>query len=222
MSWVASAIGGSALIGAGASIYSSGVQADSAQKALDFQKQQAAQTRTDMSPWMQSGQQALGQVNDIRNGAPGWDNFLRSPDYQFAQSEGMNALQNSAASRGGLLSGNFLRGAQQFGQGLASQQFGNYYNRLNDASKLGQTSAAGMGALSAQTSNQIGQTQMGVGAAQASGAVGLANTANGAASNYLMYKGLSSYGNNGGGGGYLPQGGSYGGWDPNVPGGWAG
>jgi hypothetical protein len=42
----------------------------------------------------------------------------------------MKALDRTAASRGGLLSGATLKGAQRFGSDLASQEYGNAYNRF--------------------------------------------------------------------------------------------
>ena len=58
-------------------------------------------------------------------------NFLTmDPGYKFRLSEGMKALDRQAAARGGLISGNALKATQRYGQDLASQEFGNAYNRL--------------------------------------------------------------------------------------------
>ena len=73
-------------------------------------------------------------------GVPGYDpasamrnfgasDFQADPGYAFRLSEGMKALDRTAASRGGLLSGATLKGAQQYGQGLASQEYQNAFNR---------------------------------------------------------------------------------------------
>jgi hypothetical protein len=56
--------------------------------------------------------------------------FQADPGYAFRLSEGMKALDRTAASRGGLLSGSTLKGAQRFGSDLASQEYGNAYNRF--------------------------------------------------------------------------------------------
>lgn len=55
--------------------------------------------------------------------------FLNSPQYQFLQKQGQQALDRSAAARGMGYSGAQMKAAQQFGQGLASQQYDNEYNR---------------------------------------------------------------------------------------------
>lgn len=65
--------------------------------------------------------------------------FEQDPGYAFRQEEGMRALERSAAARGGLLSGNMLKGVQRFSQGLASQEYQNAFNRYQTerASQLG-------------------------------------------------------------------------------------
>jgi hypothetical protein len=60
----------------------------------------------------------------------GAGDFQADPGYAFRLSEGMKALDRTAASRGGLLSGSTLKGAQRFGSDLASQEYGNAYNRF--------------------------------------------------------------------------------------------
>lgn len=59
----------------------------------------------------------------------GQGDFQADPGYAFRLSEGMKALDRTAAARGGLLSGATLKGAQQYGQGLASQEYQNAFNR---------------------------------------------------------------------------------------------
>lgn len=59
----------------------------------------------------------------------GQGDFQADPGYAFRLSEGMKALDRTAASRGGLLSGANLKGAQRYGSDLASQEYQNAYNR---------------------------------------------------------------------------------------------
>ena len=51
------------------------------------------------------------------------------PGYQFRLQQGLGALQNSAAARGGLLSGNTLQGIENYAQDYASNEYQNVYNR---------------------------------------------------------------------------------------------
>ena len=140
--------------------------------------------------------------------------FEADPGYGFRMSEGMKALERSAASRGRLLSGETLKGIQRYGQDLASSEYGNAYNRfyamrnaqLNPLQSLtgqGQTSAntltnaagdLGKGLASAYMSMGGAQAAgaTGAGQARASGYVGGANALTGALQsgmgNYLMYQ----------------------------------
>lgn len=54
---------------------------------------------------------------------------LRDPGYQFEFDEGMKALTNSAAARGGVRGTNTMRDMVRFGQGLAATGLDRAYNR---------------------------------------------------------------------------------------------
>lgn len=106
-------------------------------------------------------------------------NFTNTPDYKFAFSQGLQALDRSAAagttpglSQGG---GGAVLGAQQYGQGLASQQFGNYFNRLLSLSNLGQSAASGVSNTALNAGNSQANSLQAVGQAQAAGTVGSAS-----------------------------------------------
>jgi hypothetical protein len=112
-------------------------------------------------------------------------------------SEGMKALERSAAARGGLLSGATLKGTQRFGQDLASQEYQNAFNRfqaeragtLNPFQALAGTAQSGANVLGQQAgqygsnvSNILGAygsaaqgNIIGAGNAQAAGQMGVAN-----------------------------------------------
>lgn len=57
-------------------------------------------------------------------------NFEADPGYAFRMSEGLKGLERSAAARGGLLSGGAGKALQRYGQGLASQEYGNAFDRF--------------------------------------------------------------------------------------------
>lgn len=199
MSWVAAAIGGSALIGAGASYFSGQKQAEAGEKALNYQMQTDAQNRADFAPFRGMGTNAVNMIGRMYgpNGPQqGWQDFLNSPDYQFRLGEGTRALENSAAAKGGLLGGNFARDITQFGQGLASNEFSNYYSRLFGQAQLGAGSTANAANNASAMSGQIGQGYGNIGQANASGMVGAANSLNSGVQNYLFTNALnrSSYG----------------------------
>jgi hypothetical protein len=68
--------------------------------------------------------------------------FQADPGYAFRLSEGMKALDRTAAARGGLLSGATLKGAQRYGSDLASQEYQNAFNRYQ-ANRSAQEQAYG-------------------------------------------------------------------------------
>ena len=112
--------------------------------------------------------------------------FEQDPGYAFRMQEGMRALERSAAARGGLLSGNALRGITRFGQDLASQEYGNAFNRfqverqarLNPLQSLmggGQTAANVLTGAAGGYGQQIGEGLTSLGNIRASQYMGRAN-----------------------------------------------
>jgi hypothetical protein len=172
--------GGSALLGAGASIFGSSQQARAQRQAAQMQAQAAAQARADMEPWRQAGLRALptyeAQVN-----VP----FQESDAYRFQMEQGMNAINNSARARGLYGSGSRAMALQRFGQGLAAQEYNNYLNRLAGLSGVGQQ-AAGAGAQFGMAGAQgAGQGMANAGGAMGGGYVGAANALTGGVNNLL-------------------------------------
>lgn len=218
------AILGGALAGRGAS-KAADVQAAATNQAADLQsqvtrEQLALQQRmyeegvARQQPWLQAGQQALNKlIPEATSYTPfGTQQFQADPGYGFRMSEGMKALERSAAARGGLLSGSTLKATQRFGQDLASQEYQNAFNRyqaerqarlgpLQSLAGVGQTTAQQLGAAgqqfagqSAQTAGQmaanVGDLMTSGAAARASGYVGQSNALNsalgGAANAYMQ------------------------------------
>jgi hypothetical protein len=61
--------------------------------------------------------------------APTAADMEADPGYAFRKAEGEKALQRSAAAKGSLLGGGTLKALADYGQGLASQEYGNVYGR---------------------------------------------------------------------------------------------
>jgi hypothetical protein len=124
---------GSSLLGAGASLSAARTMADANRAMGDvnykiYQEQKALQ-----EPWRQAGVAALNKLQspEMQYSPFTADKFTQDPGYAFRLSEGMKALDRTAASRGGLLSGATLKGAQRYGQDLGSQEYQNAFNRYN-------------------------------------------------------------------------------------------
>jgi hypothetical protein len=179
MSGVATAIVGSAVIGAYASDQAAdasvkGAKAGAAaeeriaDKNLAFQREMADLQREDFQPWREAGQSALDKIQQgIADGSfeVGKVDVTQDPGYKFRMEQGVDALDASAAARGRLLSGAQQKALTQYGQDMGSQEYANAYareankvaNRYNILSSLssgGQASAAGQ----AQTTGQLAQS----------------------------------------------------------------
>ena len=72
------------------------------------------------------------------------DRFQTSPGYQFQMEQGLRGIDAGAASKGYLRSGATIKAEETFGQGLANQDFTNYYNRLYNMAGQGLTAAGGV------------------------------------------------------------------------------
>lgn len=141
-----------AAIGAAATIIGSDIQSNAAEKGtkkgIAAQQQAQAQSRQDLEPWRQSGQQANMRLDQLMAGD--YSGFENSPDYLYAREQMQKAVERGAAARGSLYSGGTnVDLARELG-GLASQNLGNYRNAALAQSQLGQAAAAGQasGALS--------------------------------------------------------------------------
>lgn len=58
--------------------------------------------------------------------------------YKFRLKEGSNAIQNQAAAKGGLMSGNTLKSLANYASGLASQEYGEAFGRYDTSRKFGE------------------------------------------------------------------------------------
>lgn len=102
--------------------------------------------------------------------------FQTSPGYQFQLGQGLDALTRAANITGAAAGGNTLQAAQQYGQGLANQEWNNYLTGLQGRQQLyAPLEAQGFGQYGAGVGN-IGLTG-GTNAANIYGATG-ANLAN--------------------------------------------
>ena len=175
----------------------SNATSSAANKAVGAQQNEQTQERADLAPWTGTGGSANTATTNLL-GLNGPDaanaamaNFQSSPGYQFQLQQGLRSTDAGAAASGMLRSGATLKAEQTFGEGLANQDFTNYYNRLFDMSKLGESAAAGMGAADISTGTGIAQTDLSAGSAQANiygnAAQTVGNTGNTLA-NYSIYQ----------------------------------
>lgn len=188
MPWAAAAVVGGALISADASKSASDAQTAAADKSIALNQ-----------PFHDMGVSAGNRLSTLL-GLPstdGQDNsadptfgsankdfsmadYQADPGYQFRLDQGNQALQNSAAARGGLLSGRAAKDAMAYNGGQASQEYANAFsrfqvNRSNKLNPLQSLMGAGQTATNGMTADVTGS-----GNAQAAGYVGGANAVNNA------------------------------------------
>jgi hypothetical protein len=210
--WVATAIIGSSLIGADAAGKAAGTQADAARYAAQLQQEQFNQINEQQKPYREAGYSALSDIGAMKpyltqQYTP--EDFAKGidPGYQFRLQQGQEATNRMANMAGGMLGGNALKGAQDYTQGLASQEYGNAFNRfqtqrsniyntLASIAGLGQTSLGQTTAAGTQAAGNIGTNIANAGAAQAGGTVGSANALGGgltgAGNQYMLSQILAS------------------------------
>ena len=84
--------------------------------------------------------------------------FEVSPDYQFRFEEGQRAIDSSAAAAGSRFSGGTLKALADYGQRLASQEYGNYHNRLSGVADRGLNALQSQGNLRTNHANLLAMT----------------------------------------------------------------
>ena len=216
---VAAAMVGAAAVGAAGSAYASKqsgkaakTQAASADRASQIQQENFEQTRKDLMPYKQAGDTSLSQLmgqmtpDGYFNQTYTGQDIYSDPSYQFRLQQGQDAIQSSAAAKGGLLTGATLKALQNYGQESASQEYSNAYNRFNadqtnrynrlsNLVGIGQNAAAQVGNAGAQTAQAVANNTMAgansIAAGQVASANNWANTANNLgsmATSYAMMK----------------------------------
>lgn len=182
-------------------------QRSSADRANALQERLYGQQRQDLEPWRAQGLSALSQMadQDFKRDFTQAD-FTKDPGYDFRMQEGQKALERSAAARGNLLGGGFAKALTQYGQGFASNEYNNAYNRFNadrdrrygrlsQMAGIGQNAVSGLMGASQNYGNTMNSNITGVGNAQAAGSIAKANA------NQQLLMGLISGAKSGMGGG---------------------
>ena len=128
----------------------------------------------------------------------GMQDYQADPGYAFRLKEGMKQLAGGARAGGGAVSGRTMMGAQDYAQGLASQEYQNAFNRyqtsranqlqpLGNLMASGQSAASNQGAAAGQygatggnlltgAGQAIGAGQLGAGQSMAAGQLGAGQT----------------------------------------------
>jgi hypothetical protein len=211
MSAVAAAIVTSAVVGSRAASKAADKTSGATTYAADLQAEAAEKARQDLAPYRGLGYGALNQIGSSMAGRqPIYDEegkitgfqtgtgYLTGqltpekiqeyldPSMEFRMKYGTQATERLRNVGAGAFSGNTLRALNEYGQGLASTEYGNAFGRAQGERKDIYNilaNIAGMGQGAVNTGVNVGQTaaqsagQLAVGGAQAqaAGIVGSAN-----------------------------------------------
>jgi hypothetical protein len=173
-------------------------QSDGAREAANVARENNSIVREDLLPYSASGLSAVDMLADamgMKEGMnpatsvllspfrPTMEQLEATPGYQFAKTQGLKAVNNSASARGLGISGAALKGAASYATGLADQTFQNQFsndqaqktnafNKLMSMATLGESAAAQTGALGTQNAAYLGNAMMSAGNAGAQGTLG--------------------------------------------------
>lgn len=181
------AIAGGAISALGASS-AARQQSRSANRQMKLAERIYDEQSANFSPFLDSGTNALRALNfemGLGEAPEGYGGFTASPGYQFRMDQGRKAIEASAAARGGLFSGATGQALNEFGQGLASQEYDTYFNRLAGLTSTG-LAAAGNQAQAGNAFTQFGSNALAnQGDARAAGIAGMASGVNTGINNAL-------------------------------------
>jgi|GWRWMinimDraft_9_1066018.scaffolds.fasta_scaffold04787_2 hypothetical protein len=206
MTWVAAAVGGSAVLNyisgqnqADAAKKAAQLQADAANRGIDIQNEQFKLINEQQRPQRELGYKGISQISGMipyltkQFGAQDLQAGL-APNYDFMLSQGQGINAAKANQAGGMIGGNALQGLNQFTQDYAGNAYQNaftnfqnqqtnIYNRLAGIAGIGQTAQNAVNTASGNLANNVSSLGVGGAAATGAGLVGAANAYGGAASN---------------------------------------
>jgi hypothetical protein len=218
MSFVATAVIGAAVVGAGATAYASS-QSSNAIKSSTNASIAAQQTAQQQQQALNAPYAAIGTGTPGANGQPGtggaiqqYQNLLglgpqgtagieaslaATPGYQFAKDQGIQATTNAATlTNPGGISGNTLTALDTFSTGLADSTYQNAVGNAQNATTIGQNAAAGTGSGILQTGANVGAALSGAGntiaGIDANEAAGISKAAQGGLTNYTTLNTLNN------------------------------
>lgn len=193
MSFIAAAsiMGGASLVGGALGASASRSAARQQMQAINEAKGEIGRayetSKGYYTPFSEAGAQGLNALRGLMNYKDfSMEDYQQDPGYQFRLKEGLKQLNRNVAARGGAFSGNTLRGMQGYAQNMASEEYGNAFNRYLQQrqerlrmplyfTNMGMQTASDLANLStsygANLANLIGQG----GQAQAAGTMGAAN-----------------------------------------------
>ena len=169
----------------------------SANQSLALQREMFYKQLELQEPWRAAGVNALGKLQggDYSQTPQFAFNYNQNtdPGTQFRLQQGLNAMNATAAARGGLISGNALKAGQDYGQAQGSQEYqnafnryitgynadvsraNNMYNRVSNIAGTGQTTSNALAQMAGNYGQNASNTILGQGANRANSELQLGN-----------------------------------------------
>lgn len=131
--------------------------------AADLQKKMYDQTRTDQTPWRETGVTSLNSLKDLMgfNGTAKANAAMQyDPNYLWQIQQGEKGLNRAASARGRYDSGATLKDLMAFNRNASGAAYGDRYNRLASMAGLGQTANQSLQAAGNNYANGVGNLMM--------------------------------------------------------------
>lgn len=156
-------------------------QAATSQAAIDEQKRQFDSIVKLLSPYVNTGTNAVNAQADIlglngaANSMQAINSLQNSPIFQGIAQQGENAILQNSAATGGLRGGNTQAALAQYRPALLQQYLQQHFQNLGSLSGLGQASAAGQASAGQASAANIGNLLGQKGAALTGGQIASGN-----------------------------------------------
>lgn len=197
---LAIAVGGAAILGAGASISASNRAAKTAKQTAAannaLQAQTYAENKAVLSPYVATGNKAtqsieglLGIGSDPHTSAAAFDAYNGSTEYASRLAEGNKQVTAALGGKGLLDSGAAQKALLKYGQTFASNEFGNYIGNLQTQQQIGLGAAGTQTGVAQNYASAVNNNNNNAANAQIA-----ATTSNAAAINGILGSAVSAYG----------------------------
>lgn len=175
---------GSTILGVYGANRAADAQVGASDAAISESRRQFDTARGDVLPAIRLGQDAVGKLGALNNGD--YSALKTSPDYNFNLAEGQKAIDRSLAARGMALSGAGVKEGVRYASGMASNQYGSFYDRLLASAGLGTTGAAASANAGTNSAALVGNAAETAGNARASGYSNMYGALQGGLQNQLL------------------------------------
>lgn len=143
-------------------------QGNATAQANKFSEEAWKRQQAEMEPWKQAGIKALAGLQD-------GSFYQKDPGYQFRLDEGNKAINSGLASRGMANSGAALKELTRYGQGFASNDYQNAWNRQSQLANYGNDASMALGNFAGGNAANLSSNAIGLGNANAASYIGQGN-----------------------------------------------